>query len=304
MSWKPIVAGVDASPEAAQAAAFAWTIARRAGTSCHLVHATRDAWAALTAADLPERLGELDYFLIQQAREQVAQSLGLHVPPELVADLSVGNGRAPLVINDAVARTGAGLVVLGGKHHTRLGRWLGGSTGHDMVRAATVPVLIVAGAPRTVERVLVAVDLSPAARPTIALAERCAALFGAKLRAISVLEPVPLVPEAPPVDLGQYYALWEEMLKRDVWPALRTPGVETVVRHGMAIETLLREVHEWPADLLVVGSHGKNLAQRVLLGSVTERLLHHLPTSLLVEPIGAQVAESRERARELAAVAP
>jgi nucleotide-binding universal stress UspA family protein len=292
MSWKPIVAGVDASPEAAAAAVYAWRIAQKAGTTCHLVHATRDAWAALTAADLPERFGELDFFLIQQAREQVAQSLGLKLPAEIVADLKVVNGRPPIVLNDTVAQLGGGMIVLGGKHHSTLGRWLGGSTSHNMVRAAAVPVLVTAGEPREPARILVSVDVSPAAKPTLELAERLAALFGAKLRAISVMEPLPLVPEAPPVDMREYYQMWEEMLKRDVWPLLRTPGVETMVRHGNVIETLLREVHDWPADILVVGSHGKNLAQRMLLGSVTEQLLNHLPTSVLVAPIGARLAET------------
>jgi nucleotide-binding universal stress UspA family protein len=284
------VAGVDASPEAAAAAVYAWRIAQKAGTTCHLVHATRDAWAALTAADLPERFGELDFFLIQQAREQVAQSLGLKLPAEIVADLKVVNGRPPIVLNDAVAQRGGGMIVLGGKHHSTLGRWLGGSTSHNMVRAAAVPVLVTAGEPREPARILVSVDVSPAAKPTLELAERLAALFGAKLRAISVMEPLPLVPEAPPVDMREYYQMWEEMLKRDVWPLLRTPGVETMVRHGNVIETLLREVHDWPADILVVGSHGKNLAQRMLLGSVTEQLLNHLPTSVLVAPIAVAQA--------------
>lgn len=289
-SWKPIVAGVDASPEAAAAAVYAWRIAQKAGTTCHLVHATRDAWAALTAADLPERFGELDFFLIQQAREQVAQSLDLKVPKEIVADLKVVNGRPPIVLNDTVAQVGGGMIVLGGKHHSTLGRWLGGSTSHNMVRAAAVPVLVTAGEPRDVARILVSVDVSPAAKPTLELAERLAALLGAKLRAISVMEPLPLVPEAPPVDMREYYEMWEEMLKRDVWPLLRTPGVETMVRHGNVIETLLREVHDWQADILVVGSHGKNLAQRMLLGSVTEQLLNHLPTSVLVAPIAVAQA--------------
>lgn len=295
MSWKPIVAGVDASPEAAAAAVYAWRIAQKAGTTCHLVHATRDAWAALTAADLPERFGELDFFLIQQAREQVAQSLGLKLPAEIVADLKVVNGRPPIVLNDAVAQRGGGMIVLGGKHHSTLGRWLGGSTSHNMVRAAAVPVLVTAGEP-DVTRVLVAVDVSPAAKPTLELAERYAALFGAQLRAISVMEPLPVVPEAPPVDMGDYYRMWEEMLQRDVWPLLRAPGSETMVRHGTVIDTLLREAHEWRADLLVLGSHGKNLAQRVLLGSVTEQLLNHLPTSVLVAPVSAGAGSGEQGA--------
>lgn len=301
MSWKPIVAGVDASPESAAAAAFAWTIAQRAGTSCHLVHATRDPWTAVTYADMPDRMSELSQAQLLVAREQVARSLDLHVPAPLLERLAVHHGRAPLVINDVAAEHDAGLIVLGGKHHTVLGRWLVGSTSHNMVRAASVPVLVTAGRPESVARVLVAVDLSPAAAPTLALAERFAALFGAKTRAISVLEPLPAMPEAPPVDAGYYYRLWEDMLARDVWPRLRAAGAETVVRHGMVIETLLREAREWPADVVVVGSHGKGLAQRVLLGSVTEQLLNHLPVSVLVAPIGAQVEKARvARRAELA----
>src|SRR3990172_3613915 len=38
MAWKPIVAGVDASPQAATAAAFAWRIAQAANTECFFVH--------------------------------------------------------------------------------------------------------------------------------------------------------------------------------------------------------------------------------------------------------------------------
>jgi hypothetical protein len=55
----------------------------------------------------------------------------------------------------------------------------------------------------------------------------------------------------------------------------------------VALEAILREAAEWRADLLVVGSHGKGWAERVLAGSVTEGLINHLPTSLLVVPIAA-----------------
>jgi len=69
----------------------------------------------------------------------------------------------------------------------------------------------------------------------------------------------------------------------------------------MVVETLLREASDWQADVLVVGSHGKGWAQRVLLGSVTERLINHLPTSLLVAPVSvAAAAVSERRERQLA----
>jgi nucleotide-binding universal stress UspA family protein len=198
-----------------------------------------------------------------------------------------------------------GLVVLGGKHHSTLERWLGGSTSLHVVRSAEVPVLITAGAPEVFRRVLVAVDLSQAAGPTIGLAERFARLVGAELRVLTVFEPLPSVPGVPPMDPNEYFALAEETLEREVWPLLKTPAVEKVVRHGSVVDTLLREAADWNADLLVVGSHGKRWAQRVLLGSVTERLINHLPTSLLVAPVGvaSQALRNREKLMPAAAVA-
>ncbi len=273
MSWQPIVVGVDASPEAAKAAAFAIGLAERAGTTCQVVHAAPDV---LASAAVPA-VGEA---------------------------LTVRIGTAPVVLKRAVAALGAELIVLGGKHHSALGRWFGGSTSLDLARTTEVPVLVTAGAPAAIRRVLVAVDQSGAARPTLAAAERYAALFGAELRALSVFEPLPVIPGVTqPYETDEYYAMSEELLTRDVWSLIRTPGVERIVRYGMAVNTILREVSEWGADLLVVGSHGKGWAERVLVGSVTERLLNHLPTSLIVVPVRAAVVAEPSRANLAAAVA-
>jgi len=155
-----------------------------------------------------------------------------------------------------------------------------------VARTALVPLLVAVGAP-AIRRVLLALDSSAAARPAAAAAERYAALFGAELRALSVVEPLAVVPEVPQQDTTDYYRRWEEALARDVWPLIRAPGVGTVVRHGTALETILREAADWRADLVVVASHGKGPVKRMLVGSVTEGLINHLPTSLLVVPGGA-----------------
>ena len=288
MSWQPIVVGVDASPEAAGAAGFACRMARVAGTSCHLVHAARDASASV---GVEEGVDELRRGLIDQEHVNVAAALKDVVPRELTDEMTVRLGRTPVVLREAVADLGAELVVLGGKHHSAWDRWLGGSTSLNVARTTDVPVLVAAGAPPTIRRVLVAVDQSGAARPTLRTAERCAHLFGAELRALSVLEPLPVTPGVtPPYETGEYYAMSEELLERDVWSLIRTSGVERIVRYGMAVETILREATEWGTDLLVVGSHGKGWAKRLLVGSVTERLLNHLPTSLVVVPTAAAAA--------------
>lgn len=283
MSWKPIVVGVDASLEAAKAAAFASTLADRAGTSCHLVHVKRDASSWLEVAQLV-RYREA---VIAQAHVELAKRLRNIVPAETLDTLTVTIGAPSVVLRQFAADLDADLIVLGGKHHAAPDRWFGGSTGLNVARTTTVPLLVTAGPVATVHRVLVAVDLSPAARPTLAAAQRYAGLLGAELRALSVLEPLPVIPDIPTPDMSGYYALCEDQLRRDVWPLISTPGVETLVRYGMAVETILREAADWRADLVVVGSHGKGWAERLLIGSVTERLLNHLPTSLLVIPVAA-----------------
>jgi nucleotide-binding universal stress UspA family protein len=285
MPWKPIVVGVDTSVEAAGAAVFAAGAAQRVATTCYLVHATNDVLASVPG---PEDDRYPYARLNRQACAGVAAALGSRVPASVLETLTVRWGSPAAVLNGAVAALGAELVVLGGKYHSALARWVGGSTSLNVARTTRVPVLVTVGAP-AVRRVLVAVDASGAARPTLAAAERYALLFGAELRALSVVEPLPVLPEVPQPDTTDYYRVWEETLAQDVWPLIRAPGVETILRYGVALDAILREAAEWRADLLVVGSHGKGWGKRMLVGSVTERLINHLLTSLLVVPTAVAV---------------
>ncbi len=141
MSCKPIVVGVDASPEAAGAAAFALRTSQRAGTSCHLVHATRDAIVALPASDVTR----YRQALIDHARTRIAQALRDKVPAMLLDRLIVQLGPTAEALKHAAASLDAEFVVLGGKHHSRLGRWFGGSTSLNVARTTDVPLLVTAG---------------------------------------------------------------------------------------------------------------------------------------------------------------
>lgn len=301
MAWGPIVVGVDVSPAAKGAAVVGERIARLASVPCQVVHAVRDAWAPLVAVSVDPQVVEMQGLQLAVARHQINELLGPDVSDQVHQKLDVRFGPAAVVLQQVSRDLRPGLVVLGGKLHSVLERWLGGSTSLHVVRAAEVPVLITTGTPTAFRRVLVAADLSKAAGPTVALAERFAKLVGAQLRVLTVYEPLPDLPGIPPVDPTEYFALAQETLERDVWPLVKTPGVEKFVRHGAVVDTLIREAADWQADVLVVGSHGKGWAQRVLLGSVTERLINQLPTSLLVAPVGLAAAalEKREK-RQLA----
>ena len=66
---------------------------------------------------------------------------------------------------------------------------------------------------------------------------------------------------------------------------LRGKGIEpqTVEARGVDVgDAILEEAREADADLIVVGSSGKNLAERIVLGSVSSKIVHESPCDVLV----------------------
>ena len=305
MSWKSIVVGVDTSPAAAGAAQLGLRIAAAAGAGCRMVHASRDPWTAVADAASPEQSAAFLAAARWAARKRVQEALASQVPGEVLRAIDVRQGWPPAVLDDAVREDGAGLLVLGAKHHTALGRWLGGSTVHNVARMLRVPLLVTGAPPANILRVLVAVDTSAAAGPTLEMATRFADLFDAELRVLHAIEPLPVIPEVPPpVNQRDYERLMEEDCARKVWLLVR-PDVEKVFRHEAAETGIAAEAKAWEADLVVVGSHGKGWVERMLVGSVTERLLNHLPAaSLLVVPAGKPATPATRRRVEDRKAAP
>jgi nucleotide-binding universal stress UspA family protein len=110
-----------------------------------------------------------------------------------------------------------------------------------------------------------------------------------------VIEPLPILPETPPtVSGGEYVRLMEEDCTEKVWPIV-SPEAERVIRHAVADIGIAAEAKAWQADVVVVGSHGKGLVERMLVGSVTERLLSDLPAPILVVVPAGKKAERLAR---------
>ncbi len=59
-------------------------------------------------------------------------------------------------------------------------------------------------------------------------------------------------------------------------------SIEALVRSGDPSAEIVKEAEEWPADLIVVGSHGYTGLKRLLLGSVAQSVVNHAPCSVEV----------------------
>jgi nucleotide-binding universal stress UspA family protein len=232
-----------------------------------------------------ERADTLERFL-EVTRSALERELSPHVAPSSLEHLDVRIGNPAWMLGQLAREMAARLLVLGGKHHSAAVRWFGGSTAHHAVRMIDVPLLVAAAPTTRFDRVLVACDLSAATAPTLAAAQAFGRPFDARLRVLTVVEPLPAIPDVGiQLDEGEHFRATEREAAELVAGIESRDCVESIVRRGSAARTIADEAASWGADVVVVGSHGKGWVDRVLLGSTTERLLNRLPCSMLVIPI-------------------
>ena len=293
MIRQPIIAGIDGSQESVRAASLAWRLARAMDAQCVLVHAVPNVWAPGGMAPLVNS-GEVFDLVVSDLQKWLSRELGAEIPDAVRRSLVARPGRPDIVLDQVAREYEAGLIVVGARHHGALARGFGGSTAHRLVRTSPVPVLVAQGPGQVPRRILVATELSPAAAPTLSTAWRYADLFTAQLRVVHVFEPAKFRPVVP-LSLDQNAFESSSRRKFDRLIALELPRVapsDRIVRRGKADEEIAEEAVAWQADLVVVGTHGTNWVDRMLIGSTTERLLNRLPASLLVVPVNRRAARA------------
>ena len=60
--------------------------------------------------------------------------------------------------------------------------------------------------------------------------------------------------------------------------------IQTIVKEGDFANSILATAKEMKADLIVIGSHSRKWLENVLMGSVTEEVLHNTLIPLLIVP--------------------
>jgi nucleotide-binding universal stress UspA family protein len=61
-------------------------------------------------------------------------------------------------------------------------------------------------------------------------------------------------------------------------------SILTLVKEGEFAETIIETAKEINADIIALGSHSRRWLEEILMGSVTERVLHNSTIPLLIVP--------------------
>ncbi len=140
------------------------------------------------------------------------------------------------------------------------------------------------------KRILCPVDFSEPSRRALGLAAGLAADFGADLDLYHVVEPMALVPELPmaPVDYMRHSRRWAEEQMAPVRSSLELARAKAEIVEGEPHRRIVEKCAESGADLLVMGTQGLSGLQRLLLGSVTEKVLHQVDIPVLAVPPGGR----------------
>jgi len=60
--------------------------------------------------------------------------------------------------------------------------------------------------------------------------------------------------------------------------------IQTIIKEGDFAETIIKAAKNLKVDIIVLGSHSRKWLENILMGSVTEKVLHHASIPLLIIP--------------------
>ncbi|MEV7796968.1 universal stress protein [Streptomyces sp. NPDC087512] len=276
-----VVVGVDGSVSSLAAVEVAAQAARSRGAGLRVVHAF--LWPAMHVPLGPSPLGPPEGGIRNMVDRLVAEAVerARTAAPEVDVTHAVVTGE-PLSVLEGQSRA-AELVVVGSRGMGGFVGLLVGSTAVHLAAHGDCPVLVVREAGDVSGPVVVGVDGSAAGERAVEFAFAEAELRGAPLVAVHAWTAWNM-PLSAPQDASEPFASppgalsrEEERLLSEVLAGHRERYPDVVVEHkvvhGGAREALIEASRS--ARLLVVGARGRGGFSGLLLGSVSQALLHH-----------------------------
>jgi len=302
MAESPVLVGTTLTAASDAVVRTGGALARASGGRLVVVHvlAFPQSLARLLGPGTPG--GEAMHRLHEQAqRELEGQIARVEIADRELLAVEVVTGVPSRVLDEEARRYGAALLVVGAAEGDGHGKRPLGSTAERVLRRAHVPVMVVrderAATPR---RAVLAVDFSTGSMSALSGGlEWLGRLAGAdqdpeskgpvEVTLLFVLSPFASVVGELEVDYDSAESVargeLERLIERQV-EERRVPSANVipVVVRGAPAQGILDRVAATEADLVIVGTHGYGGRERLMLGSVAERVVREAPVSVLVFP--------------------
>jgi len=150
------------------------------------------------------------------------------------------------------------------------------------------------------KNILIALDYDPSAEKIAEAGYALAKAIGAKVTLIhviadsayySTLEYSPVMgytgfssPDMIPLlDLGELKNASKNFLEQSK-KHLDDDDIDTMVGEGDCAEAILEAADHLPADIMVLGSHSRRGLEKILMGSISEKILRHTKIPLFIIP--------------------
>jgi nucleotide-binding universal stress UspA family protein len=299
----PILVGFDGSEHGRDALALGRALAATLSTRLIVTIAyTPEQWLWAPGTADPMDRDERERIV---AQAEAAFSAGDRVEFHTVASPSAAGA-----LHAEAEREQAQIIVVGSSHRGAMGRMLLGTVTQEVLDAAPCAVAVappgLAANPEIrFSTVGVGFDDTPAAHDALAVARSFAARARADLRLVWAAH---LATRALPLAFTSYLnydylqqvrAEVEDRLQQAAAPIREDISVGTEILHGQTIAALVKRSER--LDLLVLGSRGYGPPSRVLVGSVSRRVLNDARCPVLVVPRGARTLGDVERPADAAA---
>ena len=294
--YRSILVPVDGSKLAERALSLAIPLAEQHGATLVLLHAHEPITALVIGGGAPVRDTALDE---THRAEQAAylDKLAKRTAKLTSAPVTAVFREAKVVpaIQAVVASHEVGLVVMSTHGRGGFQRFWLGSVADALVRAATVPVLLVRGARPVAKRlvgqapflrVVVPVDGSERAEEAVQAASALLGQAPARLTLLHVVHPMTAAASQnlkrdPEDEVVKGYL---EPLARATATATLEVRIDVKVDHNIA-RVVNEAVETHDADLIAIAGQGMTGAQRFVVGSVADKLIRTAPVPVLVVPM-------------------
>jgi nucleotide-binding universal stress UspA family protein len=285
-----VVLATDGSKDSRAAAAFLKELPLPASTTVRIIAVVSLPGFALDGTLAPA----LKRAVLDRAQGVAEEARATLASRGFTIETSVAEGDPRKEIVREANEWKADLVVLGARGLGGVKRFLLGSVSDAVARHAACPVLIVKGRRRQLGNVLVAMDGSEDSFQAVRFLQSFALPRQTKVRLLSVVERLRYPTTAPGSVQGQLVRMLKELeaeRRGELDKVLeRAAGqlddkITRVTRYtptGDPAEEIVATAKDFDTDLVVVGARGLGGVARVLLGSVSEKVLHHARCPVLI----------------------